>query len=62
MRSPATSIIWIRNLIADERTFEIGIVRRGKYTLPNSPALPVKVEAFPFRQAEKKPQIALPER
>ena len=41
-------------------TWEMGMVSRGKYTLPNSPALVTKVLAVPVMQEAKKDQMALP--
>ncbi len=60
--STATSIMEIPNLIIADSTLEIGTVRRGKYILPNSPALPVNVLALLVRHDENSPHIAVPDR
>ena len=52
--------IWMPRFTSEMSTWEMGMVSRGKYTLPNRPALDTKVLAVPVMQAEKKDQMALP--
>lgn len=40
--------------------FAHGITSLGKYTLPNSLALPIKVDELPLRQLEKNDHKILP--
>jgi len=44
---------WMPKETSLEIKMETGTARRGKYTLPNSPALEIKVPDVPVRQAAK---------